>query len=136
MRYSAKLFTAFLHTFELNIRTMYHDEIRQYCLSKPHTTESLPFDDQTLVFKVGDKIFAVLSLDEPTLAVKASPDEVLFRLEHYPEARPPRYFDKRHWHFVHFETQTNENLLREWIDSSYQLIVESLPKKIRTSLNL
>ena len=81
-------------------------------------------------------MFAVLALDEPNLALKADPDEVIFRLEHYPEVRPPRHFDKRHWHFVRFENLTNEKLLVEWIDRSYALIVESLPKKIRKELNI
>ncbi|MBK9291390.1 MAG: MmcQ/YjbR family DNA-binding protein [Bacteroidetes bacterium] len=115
---------------------MDHESIRNYCLSKPQAAESLPFDDQTLVFKVGGKMFAVLALDEPNLALKASPDEVMFRLEHYPEVQPPRYFDKRHWHFVHFDNLTDEKLLLQWIDWSYELIVSSLPKKTRIALNL
>lgn len=112
---------------------MHNEEIRHYCLSKPHTTESLPFDDQTLVFKVGGKIFAVLALDEPNLALKATPDEVAFRLEHYAEAQPPRYFDKRYWHFVRLDLVSDEKLLRGWIDRSYALIVERLPKKTRSA---
>lgn len=114
---------------------MDHERIRNYCLSKPQAEESLPFDDKTLVFKVGGKIFAVLALDEPNLVLKASPDEIIYRLEHYLEAQPPRYFDKRHWHGVRFENLGDEKLLVHWIDSSYELIVESLPKKIRLSLN-
>lgn len=79
-------------------------------------------------------MFAVLALDESLIALKAKPDEVAKRLEHYREAIPARYFDKRHWHAVDFENFSKKQLLRQWIDQSYELVVESLPKKIRTNL--
>ncbi len=115
---------------------MHQDEIRMYCLDKMHCTESLPFDQYTLVFEVGGKIFAVLALDELNLALKATPDEVAYRLEHYAIVQPPRYFDKRYRHFVRLNQVSYEKLLKEWIDRSYELIVESLPKKTRIALNL
>lgn len=112
------------------------EEIRVYCLNKTHSSESLPFDDQTLVFKVGGKMFAVLSLDEPMMALKARPEEILLRMEHFAEVKPARYFDKRHWHAVQLDALTNSDVLRDWIDHSYTLIVEGLTKKLRIELGL
>jgi predicted DNA-binding protein (MmcQ/YjbR family) len=40
------------------------EELRDYCLSKPHTTENFPFDQNTLVFKVAGKMFALAPLDQ------------------------------------------------------------------------
>ncbi len=111
------------------------EEIRTYCLSKPFVTESLPFGDDTLVFKVSGKMFLLANLDGPlSINIKASPEEVLDRLEHYAEVKPGYHMNKVHWVTVDMSQITDDDRIRQWIDRSFELIVESLPKSQRIAL--
>lgn len=108
------------------------EEIREYCLAKPFVTESMPFGNDTLVFKVADKMFLLANLDGPlTVNLKATPDEVVERLERYSEVRPGYHMNKKHWVTVEMELSGDDQRIRSWIDTSYRLIVEGLPAKLR-----
>ncbi|MEJ2593847.1 MAG: MmcQ/YjbR family DNA-binding protein [bacterium] len=108
------------------------EEIREYCLLKPEVTESLPFDDTSLVFKVNNKIFAILSLDNPALInLKCDPQIAIELRERYPFVIPGYHMNKQHWNSIMLEELTHDELLRSWIDDSYLLIVASMPKKDR-----
>jgi predicted DNA-binding protein (MmcQ/YjbR family) len=99
------------------------EELREYCLHKKDVTESLPFGDDTLVFKVSGKMFLLANLDGPMrMNLKASPDEVTDRLEHYPEAKPGYHMNKKHWITVDMQLVTDIDRIREWIDRSYELV--------------
>lgn len=114
---------------------MHIESIRAACLAKPGVTESLPFGDDTLVFKVGGKMFLLANLEGPLrLNLKALPDEVIDRIEHFASVMPGYHMNKKHWITVDVESLDNDALLMEWVDVSYQLILESLPAKIRTTL--
>ncbi|GAB3338444.1 MmcQ/YjbR family DNA-binding protein [Larkinella ripae] len=115
----------------MNIETL-----RTYCLSKPGATESLPFGEETLVFKVGGKIFALTSLDANPLSVnlKCDPELAAELREQYDAVRPGYHMNKRHWNTVLINGSVRENDLRCWIDHSYELIVSSLPKTVRQTL--
>ncbi|MDA3944412.1 MAG: MmcQ/YjbR family DNA-binding protein [Bacteroidetes bacterium] len=111
------------------------EEIRNYCLSKDFVTESLPFGDDALVFKVAGKMFLLANLDGPLrISIKASPDEVIERQEKYPEAIPAYHMNKQHWVSVVVEQVADLNRLRNWIDRSYELVLLSLPKKQQQAL--
>ena len=74
---------------------------RDYCLSLPLAEETLPFDENTLVFKIGGKIFAAAEIgDFRHFAVKCDPDEAILLRDRFPEIRPPKYFNKRHWNAI------------------------------------
>ncbi len=116
---------------------MHIEAIRAYCLLKPHTTESLPFGDDTLVFKAADKMFLLANLDGPLrISIKALPEDVIDRLEKYPEVIPAYHMNKQHWIAVEMERATDTALIKTWIDNSYELILKSLPKKKRIELNI
>jgi len=112
------------------------EEFREYCLAKPMVTESFPFDETTLVFKVGGKMFALTGLDDPEFKVnlKCDPDRAEELREMYPAIRPGFHMNKSHWNTVTVDGSFSMALFRELIDHSYALIVSSLPKDIREQI--
>ena len=109
------------------------EEFREYCLNKPNATESTPFGEEVLVFKVGSKIFALASLDDvPARAnLKCDPDRALDLRDLYEEVRPGYHMNKKHWNTVEIEGGIPEVELRKMIDHSYELVVNSLRKKAK-----
>ncbi len=106
---------------------------REYCLSKPETIECLPFDENTLVFKVAGKMFALTDLLAPEFKVnlKSDPEKALELREKYDEVQPGYHMNKNHWNTVSFEGSINDKILRQMIDESYDLVVKSLKKADR-----
>ncbi len=105
------------------------EDLRTYCLSKPGVSESFPFDESTLVFKVLDKMFLLTSLDEipPSINVKADPETVLDLRERYRAVLPGYHMNKKHWNTVLLDGSISDSLLHQWIDDSYGLVVATLP---------
>lgn len=111
------------------------EEIRKYCLSKPGTTESMPFDDVTIVFKVMNKMFLLTNLDgDLSVNIKCDPERVHELREKYPAVSPGYHMNKNHWNTVMIDGSITDNLIYSWIDDSYDLIVEKLPRKLRDEL--
>jgi len=112
------------------------DELRGYCLAKAHTSEGFPFDNDTLVFKVGEKIFALVSLDKNPLSVnlKCDPERAIELREQYEAIIPGYHMNKQHWNTVILDGSIPRSLLLELIDHSYNLIYSSLPRKTRSLL--
>lgn len=111
------------------------EDFREYCLSKKAVEETFPFGEDTLVFKVMGKIFALTGLDEEDFKVnlKCDPDRVLELREQHPDYIVPGWhMNKSHWNTVYFETGLDTKLLKELIDHSYDLILSKLPKKDQT----
>jgi predicted DNA-binding protein (MmcQ/YjbR family) len=109
--------------------------LREYCLSKPGVTESFPFDENTLVFKVAGKMFLLTDLlDSFSMNVKCDPEKAIDLREHYSCVLPGYHMNKRYWNTIMIDGSINDMLLFEWIDHSYNLVVESLPRKERLSI--
>ncbi len=106
------------------------EEIRDYCLAKPGVTEGLPFNDTALVFKVAGKMFALLDLSEESrgISLKCDPELAIELRERYPEVTPAWHFNKKHWNGVNLKGNITDEQLKGWIDHSYSIVVESLPK--------
>ena len=108
----------------MNIETL-----RDYCLTKAHVEETFPFGEETLVFKVMDKIFLLTGLDQPDrFNVKCDPERALSLREEYEEVQPGYHMNKTHWNTVYINGRLSDQQLKEMIDHSYNLIVKSLPK--------
>lgn len=109
------------------------DECRRsttYCLSNKLVTESFPFGESTLVFKVVEKMFALLDLEFPlSINLKCDPEKALELRNHHPEITPGYHMNKKHWNTVAMEDFYDEALLKSLIDHSYNLVVEKLPSK-------
>lgn len=112
------------------------EDIRIYCLSKPAVTEAFPFDEVTLVFKVKNKIFAFLSLDgDHGISLKCDPERAVELREQFPSITPGYHLNKQHWNSLAIDGSLTSSFLKELIDHSYQLIIESLPRKLKEELN-
>ena len=109
---------------------MNHEFIREYCLAKPSVTESFPFGDDTLVFKLYDKIFLLLNLGEPnTFNVKCEPEKAIIYRTQFDEILPGYHMNKKHWNTVSFTHTLSDDFMLEMIDDSYSLLLQSIPKK-------
>jgi predicted DNA-binding protein (MmcQ/YjbR family) len=112
------------------------EELRDYCLSKPGAMETFPFGEETLVFKVGEKIFLLTHLEEGNrFNVKCDPERAIELRERFEEVTPGYHMNKRHWNTVRLDGSLKGKDLREMIDHSYEIVVGSLPKKVREQLN-
>lgn len=112
------------------------EEFRNYCLSKKGVEECFPFDEETLVYKVMGKIFAITGLEHEAFRVnlKCDPERSAELRERYEEVQPGWHMNKLHWNTVYFEGSLNQSLLLELIDCSYDLVVKGLRKKDREVL--
>ncbi len=112
------------------------ESFREYCLSKPACEESFPFDEETLVFKVLGKIFAILPLEyeNPRANLKADPDKSIELRERHFQIYGAYHMNKKHWNTVELETGLDDKLIIEMIDHSYEMVVAKLTKKNRELL--
>lgn len=114
----------------MNIETL-----RDYCIAKPGVTESFPFGEDTLVFKAGGKLFLLIGLQEGNrFNVKCDPERAAGLRDRYQEVQPGYHMNKTHWNTVYMDGALTEKQLFDMIDHSYQLIVKSLPKKLRAEI--
>lgn len=111
------------------------EEFRAYCLAKPGVTESFPFDEHTLVFKVMHKMFALTGLNSPEFRVnlKCDPEKAIDLRERLDYVLPGYHMSKVHWNTIVAEHATNQEL-KTWTDDSYNLIVASLTKALKKEL--
>ena len=112
------------------------ETFRNYCLAKKGVEETFPFDEVTLVFKVMGKMFAITGLDNPefSITLKCDPDRAIELREVYGEIRSAWHMNKTHWNSVDCEGDLRDELIRQLIDHSYDLVVAGLPRKLRTEL--
>lgn len=105
-------------------------EIREYCLSKPFVKEDFPFDEVTLVFKVFDKMFALIDIDSVPfwMNLKAAPEDCIRLRESYDFISAGYHMNKKYWITVRIVNNIADNFLKELIDNSYNEVVRKLPK--------
>ncbi|MVN77198.1 MmcQ/YjbR family DNA-binding protein [Hymenobacter sp. HMF4947] len=111
------------------------EDFRDFCLSLPGTIEETPFGPDTLVFKVGGKIFALTDLRAfGSINLKCEPEQAAELRERYEYVLPGFHMNKKHWNTVLIGTGASQAQLKQWITDSYQLIVAALPKAMRAEL--
>lgn len=111
-------------------------DFRLYCLAKKGATESFPFDNKTLVFKVG-KMFALTDIEEfDGINLKCDPEKAVELRETYQGIKPGFHMNRTHWNTVSIHSDVPEKLILELIDHSYDLVVKSLTKKQRNELSV
>ena len=111
------------------------DHFREYCLSFKGTTEQLPFDENTLVFKVVGKIFALCNMMTFEFTnLKYDPEKAIILREEYTEVTPAWHMNKKHWNSVSFMGDLSEKQIEKWITDSYNLVVKNMPKKLKIEL--
>lgn len=109
------------------------ETLRDYCLSKAGVEETLPFGPDTLVYKVAGKAFVLTSLnaDPFRFNVKCDPDLALELREQYSCVQPGYHMNKKHWNTIIADGSVSNKIIKEWIDHSYQIVIDGLPKKLR-----
>lgn len=111
------------------------NEILEYGLAKKGVTESFPFDQETLVMKVGTKMFLLMSLERQPLAiaVKTDPEWSAELREQYPQIKGAFHMNKTHWNSVSIDG-LKKDLILKMIDHSYDLVFKSLTKKAKEEI--
>jgi predicted DNA-binding protein (MmcQ/YjbR family) len=118
----------------MNLESFYN-----YCLPKKGVTEHFPFDEDTLVFKVGGKIFASSSLSrwekvDSAVNLKCDPERAQELRAQYDDIKPGWHASKIHWNTVAINKGVKDTLVKELIDHSYELVHKSLTKKIQNEI--
>lgn len=113
------------------------ENYRTFCLTLPHTEEGFPFDDKTLVFKVGGKLFALLDVDLfESVNLKCDPEKAIELRERFSGIIPGYHMNKKHWNTVKNQEDVSDDLLKELTVHSYELVFASLSKKVRDELQI
>jgi predicted DNA-binding protein (MmcQ/YjbR family) len=112
------------------------ETIREYCLKMKGVTESFPFGEDTLVFKVMGKIFALMSLEDRSINLKCDPEKAIALREEFSEVIPGYHMNKVHWNTVSLTGSVPEKRIKEWISESYLLVAEGLPGKTKKALGI
>ena len=110
--------------------------LRTYCLQKNGVEEAQPFGETTVVYKIGGKMFLLVALDAVPLQfnAKCDPDKALELREQYDCVQPGYHMSKKHWNTILADGTASDKLLLQWVNDSYNLVYESLPKKIKSEL--
>jgi predicted DNA-binding protein (MmcQ/YjbR family) len=110
-------------------------ELRDYCIDKPGVTEEFPFDQNTLVFKVMGKMFALTNVDHyVSVNLKCDPDWAEDLRANNPLIKPGYHMSKKHWNTVDSSIFPDSKLLYKMIDHSYELVVSKLTKAKKEAL--
>jgi len=112
------------------------ETLRLYCLAKKGVEESLPFGPETLVFKVGGKVFLLAALDAVPLQfnIKCDPERAMLLREQHTSVLPGYHMNKQHWNTVLVDGTVSEKLLWQWIDDSYALVLNNLSKGLKQKI--
>ncbi|PRZ20360.1 MmcQ/YjbR family DNA-binding protein [Flavobacterium granuli] len=111
----------------------------EYCFSKKGVTEHFPFDEDTLVFKVGGKMFALSSLSqwekgEPEVNLKCDPERAQELRAEYEDIKPGYHMSKIHWNTIAVNKGVSDAFVKELVDHSYDLVFKSLTKKLQSEI--
>jgi predicted DNA-binding protein (MmcQ/YjbR family) len=111
-------------------------DLIEYCLHLAHCEECTPFGPDTLVYKVGGKVFAITGVDSfPAFVnLKCDPERSPSLREEYDGITPAYHMNKKHWNSVTLDGRVPTLLIRELVDHSYALVWKSLSKAQRDAL--
>ncbi len=114
------------------------EDLRFHCIQKKGVTEEFPFDEVTLVFKVMGKMFALIGLEwiDPAINLKCDPERALDLRDEYDDIIPGYHMSKKHWNTIYTERGLEDDLIKELIDHSYDLVVSKLTKTLKKELKL
>lgn len=108
------------------------ESVRNYCLSLPHATEDFPFDESTLVFRIGGKIFAMIDLENTEwFVLKCEPDYAIELRDRYAEITGAWHMNKKHWNQLNLFGSLTDAFIRNLICHSYNEVVKKISKKFR-----
>ena len=113
------------------------EEVRDYCLSLPQVTEDFPFDETTLVFRIEQKIFAMVDLEDTQwFVLKCEPEYALELRERHPEISGAWHMNKKYWNQLNLFGQLRDEQVKYLIRHSYNEVVKKLPRKVKEEKNI
>lgn len=115
---------------------MHVDEVRELLLAMPGCSEETPFGPDTLVYKVGGKMFASIAIDEvpPFMNLKCDPDRALRLRDRYAGVLPGYHMNKKHWNSIVLDGELSAAIVAELVDHSWELVLAGLPKALREEI--
>jgi predicted DNA-binding protein (MmcQ/YjbR family) len=110
--------------------------LRAYCLGFPGAVETFPFSQGVSVFKVEGKMFALTQLTNRPLEISVKCEPLLAEQlrEAHAAVRPGYHLNKRHWNTVTIDGSMPEQMVKDMIEDSYDLVVSRLPRAQRQAL--
>jgi predicted DNA-binding protein (MmcQ/YjbR family) len=113
------------------------EELRLYCIAKKAVSESFPFDEDTLVFKVMGKMFALISISESdSVNLKCDPEYATELREKYTSVRAGFHMNHKHWNTVLLNDDASDKLIYQLIDHSYEMVIKGFTKKLKLEYEL
>ena len=113
------------------------EEVRDYCLSLPHTTEDFPFDETTLAFRIEGKIFAMIDLENTQwFVLKCEPEYAIELRDKYPEISGAWHMNKKYWNQLNLFGTLHNELIKNLICHSYNEVIKKLPHKVKDEKNI
>ena len=113
------------------------EQLRDFCLSLPKTTEDMAFGDDYLLIRVCNRIFACIGLTKTGyFVVKCDPELAIELRERHAEILPAWHWNKKYWNQIDINGKLDDKFIESLIRHSYDEVIKKLPKKIRMSLNL
>jgi len=111
-------------------------EAIRYVLDKKGAEETYPFDETTLVFKVGGKMFGLVYErgGDVGLNLKCDPELSLVLRQQYEGVFPGFHMNKKHWNTVLFDSDVPDNEIYNFVDISYDIVLKSLTKKLQKEI--
>lgn len=118
------------------ILVMHAEEVREFLLQKRFVSEETPFGPEVLVYKIGGKMFALLTIEEVPvrLNLKCDPERSLALRDRHESIIPGYHMNKKHWNTLLLDQSLQNPLIHELIDHSYDLVFASLPKRVKKEL--
>ncbi len=110
------------------------EQLREYCLSLKGTTEDMPFEDEYLMFRIYNKWYTVVPLDdneELKISVKCDPEKAIELREQYKAVEPAWHFNKKYWNSIVLNSDMDDKTVKFWIKHSLEQVVKGLPKKVQ-----
>lgn len=112
------------------------ESIREYCIRKKAVTECFPFDEYNLVFKVVDRMFALINLENPDrIFLKCEPEYAIGLRDRYNGIEGAFHFNKKHWNQVYVESDVSDSLIKELIDHSYNEVIKKFTRRQKEQYN-
>lgn len=111
---------------------------KKYLLTRPESVEDYPFGPDVAVFKICNKMFATLGIEDGVahMNLKCDPDEANALRDVFDAVTPGYHMNKKHWNTVILNGSIPVNEIKRMIDCSYGLVVKGLKKTERETLEL
>lgn len=115
---------------------MDYDSARTYLLNMPEAVETFPFGPEVAVFKVRNKMFALLGVEQgvANMNLKCDPDHANALRDLFPAIRPGYHMSKKHWNTIDLDGSVPQVEIEAMIDDSFWLVVAGLKKADREAI--